>query len=413
MQIFALTNLLAGSLANYNDRQFFEVLLPSAIEAEKVYGVPAEVTLAQAALESGWGKHGIGDYNIFGIKGSGPAGSVELPTREFYNDRYVTINARFAKYNNYHEAVIEHGKLFHNGYYNKAINNYSKNKDSTEFLDNIAGVYATSPTYFKSTKKIIDNYNLQEMVKTGKHGINYAEPSPKPVPTKTNKTTTKQQPIPNAQPSKLMATVAIVGTIASVASLPFTAKDAINKFKIAKNTLSSPTSSKKEKASAVIMASGGAANVIRNVHNIGTSFNTAKTLNPTTSFFGKLFRSISNSGLGKIGTGIMKVVNFILPVADTVSFIANTCNAVKVFKNQTSKFVDKLKAVFTVALDAIKVAFWICPPIKFLRTLYSIATAGQLGLTLYDGINYLFKDKKDKPSFSALKIKQVSTILQN
>ena len=313
---------------------------------------------------------------------------------------------------------MEHGKLFHNGYYNKAINNYAQNKDSVEFLDNIAGVYATSPTYFKSTKKIIDDYNLQNMVKNGKEGIVYSQQSNNMTtsnkqPTTPQKTTAKQPTSVQPQTNKLLGTVATVGTIVSVVSLPFTTIDAVNKFKIAKKTLSSSASSGKEKASAVIMAAGGGANIVRNVHDIGSSFNMAKTFTPPTSFFGKLWRGIANSWIGKIGSGIMKVVNVVLPIADTVSLVANTCNAVKVFKDKSSRFIDKVKAVFTVALDAVKVAFWVCPPVRFLRTLYQVATAGQIGVTFYEGINYIFKRKKQQPSLSLLKMNQVSRLLQH
>ena len=42
--------------------------------AFRATGVPASVTLAQAALETGWGAATIGDAkNLLGIEGTGPA----------------------------------------------------------------------------------------------------------------------------------------------------------------------------------------------------------------------------------------------------------------------------------------------------------------------------------------------------
>jgi flagellum-specific peptidoglycan hydrolase FlgJ len=54
-----------------NDRQeqldFIASIAPAAQASEKKYGVPASVTIAQAILESAWGKRAIGN-NYFGIK---------------------------------------------------------------------------------------------------------------------------------------------------------------------------------------------------------------------------------------------------------------------------------------------------------------------------------------------------------
>lgn len=143
-----------------NKREFFQALLPAALESERKYGVPAEVTLAQAALESGWARSPIGGYNIFGIKGSGPAGSVKLDTKEGAG---VASRARFAKFNNFHEAVGEHGQLYNNGNYDRAMKQYSQNKDPMKFVDGIARTYATAPNYASQLKSMIRKYNLQGM----------------------------------------------------------------------------------------------------------------------------------------------------------------------------------------------------------------------------------------------------------
>ncbi|MGE5708083.1 MAG: glucosaminidase domain-containing protein, partial [Bacteroidota bacterium] len=149
-----------GELGANDKAAFFAALRPAAEEAERVYGVPAALTLAQAALESGWGKHAIGGYNIFGIKGTGPAGTVAKQTQEWDGSKYITITANFAKYHNFYEAVVEHGKLFHNGYYDKAVNQFAQDHDYRNFVNNIQGIYATSPTYSQSIFSLIDQYHL-------------------------------------------------------------------------------------------------------------------------------------------------------------------------------------------------------------------------------------------------------------
>ncbi len=159
----ALRNVTPEQLAHLgatDKAKFFAVLKPAAVEAERKYGVPWQVTLAQAALESGWGKHGIGGYNIFGIKGSGPAGSVVKQTKEWRGGRYVTEDARFARYTDFYEAIVEHGKLFHNGYYNKAVNGFAADRDPVAFVHRIQGIYATSPTYQDNILSIMRQYRL-------------------------------------------------------------------------------------------------------------------------------------------------------------------------------------------------------------------------------------------------------------
>ncbi|HEY2286426.1 MAG TPA: glucosaminidase domain-containing protein, partial [Streptosporangiaceae bacterium] len=55
---------------------FISRIAPAATAAQQRYGVPAAVTIAQAIDESGWGQSELAtaDHNLFGIKGTGPAG---------------------------------------------------------------------------------------------------------------------------------------------------------------------------------------------------------------------------------------------------------------------------------------------------------------------------------------------------
>jgi flagellum-specific peptidoglycan hydrolase FlgJ len=150
-----------------NKEEFFKLLLPAAKESERKYGVPAAVTLAQAALESGWGKSGIGGFNIFGIKGKGSAGTVNVPTKEFLNGKWVTINDNFAKYGNFYDAVMSHGKVFHGGYkgYNNGLSAYAKTGDPKAFIKAAGPTYATDPQYSKKIMDIMEANGLIDLAK--------------------------------------------------------------------------------------------------------------------------------------------------------------------------------------------------------------------------------------------------------
>jgi flagellum-specific peptidoglycan hydrolase FlgJ len=109
-------------------------------------GVPASVTLAQAALETGWGGSSIGDAkNLFGIKGTGPAGSIRVSTKEFINGRMVTIQDNFRKYHSWAQSIEDHGRLLQNARYSPAMK-YKNNPDQFAREIHKAG-YATDPNY--------------------------------------------------------------------------------------------------------------------------------------------------------------------------------------------------------------------------------------------------------------------------
>ncbi|HOI91179.1 MAG TPA: glucosaminidase domain-containing protein [Candidatus Rifleibacterium sp.] len=126
--------------------EFSRVFGPVARENMRRTGVPASVTLAQAALETGWGSSSIGDAkNMFGIKGTGPAGSIRVSTQEFVNGRMITIQDNFRKYHSWQESFDDHAKLLQNSRYGYALQ-YKNNPDRYAQEIHKAG-YATDPNY--------------------------------------------------------------------------------------------------------------------------------------------------------------------------------------------------------------------------------------------------------------------------
>ena len=91
----------------------------AAQSASAASGVPAPLILAQAALESGWGKREIrGDdgtqsFNLFGIKADrswkGPV--VETLTTEYVDGEPQKVRAKFRAYGSYDEAFADYAKF--------------------------------------------------------------------------------------------------------------------------------------------------------------------------------------------------------------------------------------------------------------------------------------------------------------
>ncbi|MBY5406352.1 DUF2272 domain-containing protein [Rhizobium leguminosarum] len=150
-----------SDLKSLSHAEFIEFVGERARTAMAATGVPASVTVAQAIVETGWGKHTIGSAkNLFGIKGKGPAGSVTVPTKEYVNGQWVTIQAAFAKYNSFEESITEHARFFlRNKRYAKAL---SVKGDAEAFAREIhkAG-YATGPDYATMLIKVMRRNNLR------------------------------------------------------------------------------------------------------------------------------------------------------------------------------------------------------------------------------------------------------------
>lgn len=134
---------------------------PAAREAMKSSGVPASIILAQAALETGWGASTIGGAkNLFGIKGTGPAGTTSVSTQEFINGRMVSVRAGFRKYNSWTESIADHSRLLQNSRYRNAMNNKDNPDQFARELQR-AG-YATDPNYASKLISIMKQNNLYQ-----------------------------------------------------------------------------------------------------------------------------------------------------------------------------------------------------------------------------------------------------------
>lgn len=129
-------------------------------------GIPASIILGQIMLESGGGYSGglsglaAQAKNLFGIKGSGTAGSVLLPTTEYKNGKYVTVQANFRKYNSFYDSMKDHAALLSNERYAKYLRNA---KSVNEFAEGIKkGGYATDPNYVNKLINVISSNNLHQ-----------------------------------------------------------------------------------------------------------------------------------------------------------------------------------------------------------------------------------------------------------
>lgn len=134
-----------------------------AQEASRTTGIPTQLMLGQAALESGWGKReikgkdGTPSFNLFGIKATpGWKGKVvETTTTEYVNGVKQKHVTKFRAYDSYADSFKDFAKLMQNNprYQNVMDNLHSA--DSYAQAMQKAG-YATDPSYANKLASVIN-----------------------------------------------------------------------------------------------------------------------------------------------------------------------------------------------------------------------------------------------------------------
>lgn len=144
---------------------FIQQLLGPVLLASEQSGIPHQLILAQAALESGWGKNeiklenGKNSYNLFGIKaGAGWQGaSTEITTTEYIDNNPTQVKDKFRVYSSYYESIQDYISFISQ---NKRYSEVGKQHSAEQAAVAIhkAG-YATDPNYANKLIGLIQHIN--------------------------------------------------------------------------------------------------------------------------------------------------------------------------------------------------------------------------------------------------------------
>lgn len=145
-----------------NPQDFIEAVGPAARTSMKTTKIPASFTVAEGALESGWGASqlSVKAMNLFGIKAdpswTGP--TLSMQTREFLNGQWVMVPALWRKYSDWLGSISDHAKfLMTNPRYKAAF--LCTNGPAFARAVATAG-YATDPDYASKIIAIINVHGL-------------------------------------------------------------------------------------------------------------------------------------------------------------------------------------------------------------------------------------------------------------
>jgi flagellar protein FlgJ len=152
------TSSTAGAAASApiasSKADFIRSMWPHAQEAAREIGVDPHALLAQAALETGWGRsvpcNGSGDcsYNLFGVKaGSQWSGAtVNVPTLEFESGIPVRKVERFRSYDSAADSFRDYAALMRDSHRYEDV--LGSGGDVASFAAALQrGGYATDPAY--------------------------------------------------------------------------------------------------------------------------------------------------------------------------------------------------------------------------------------------------------------------------
>jgi len=150
-------------------KEFVKELWPSAVQAADEIGTSPKVLIAQAALETGWGKYmvrnpdGSSSFNLFNIKADHrwDGKSSAISTVEYLGGQAKTQRADFRVYNSFSESFKDYVSfLKESPRYQKALSVASDDVAYVESLQK-AG-YATDPNYAKKIQRIMADRPLNE-----------------------------------------------------------------------------------------------------------------------------------------------------------------------------------------------------------------------------------------------------------
>jgi flagellar protein FlgJ len=169
-----------------NPQQFVEDLWPHARRAANELGVKPGVLIAQAALESGWGKHQIRfdderpSFNLFGIKADGrwDGDRVGVSTLEYRDGVARRERAEFRAYDSLGAAFDDYVDFIQsNPRYGEALAAAGSEQGYVQGLAR-AG-YATDPRYADKILSILERPEFAATVTaSAEKGLKVPEPAP-------------------------------------------------------------------------------------------------------------------------------------------------------------------------------------------------------------------------------------------
>lgn len=141
-----------------------------AVRLEAETGVPAQMLIAQWALESQWGAKPAGQANYFGIKKADRhERCCTVTTHEVVNGKSVQMDLEFADYDSLEASCRDYAWLISNGApYRDAWQKFKRTGDVHNLIFDISRVYATGLQYAQLATQIAGQSNVARAIAAAK-----------------------------------------------------------------------------------------------------------------------------------------------------------------------------------------------------------------------------------------------------
>lgn len=158
--------------------EFMQTLLPHAQEIAQKIGIDPRALLAQAAVETGWGKYmihtgsGQNTHNLFGIKADNrwQGESTAINTVEFQQGIAKQQKAQFRSYDSFADGLQDYiSFVTENPRYQQALEKVSDPKAYFNALQD-AG-YATDPQYADKILSVLNSETFKSALSFGNHHV--------------------------------------------------------------------------------------------------------------------------------------------------------------------------------------------------------------------------------------------------
>ena len=144
----------------YTPDAFVERIKPKALAVAKELGIDPRIIIAQAALETGWGKSVKGN-NLFGIKSHGKQNGIMVATHEVVDGRRVGITDSFRAYDTFDDSISDYGDFLRDNKRYQPILNADSLDEQIAALG--ASGYATDPDYASKVESIAKSKRLKDL----------------------------------------------------------------------------------------------------------------------------------------------------------------------------------------------------------------------------------------------------------
>ena len=137
-----------------------------AVRLEQQTACPAQLLIAQWAIESKWGEKPVGYANYFGVKrATRHTKWCTVTTREVINGKSVFQNLEFADYDSLEDSCQDYAWLISNGQpYSAAWEQYGNDRDLPALIVAVARVYPTDPNYAHLVAAIAGQINVKQAI---------------------------------------------------------------------------------------------------------------------------------------------------------------------------------------------------------------------------------------------------------